>query len=270
MTVSKPSGVITLLTDFGLTDPFVGIMKGVVLERFGQARIVDLTHAIEAQAVDQAGFWLQRSFQWFPPGTVHVAVVDPGVGTAREALAVATSEYYFLAPDNGLLARVLAGDARAEVRRIDVAGLRLSATSTTFHGRDVFAPVAALLAGGRVEFGSLGPVTQPRIRPEIPVVSLANGRVEGRVVAVDRFGNLITDIDENCLAVGSGWTVVIGDARVALRHTYADVALGAGTALINSFGCVEIAVRGGRAAEVFRASIGTPVVAETASPKAVL
>jgi S-adenosyl-L-methionine hydrolase (adenosine-forming) len=161
---TKPSGVITITTDFGHQGPFVGVMKGVILTRFPDARIVDLTHEIVVHWPAEAGFWLARAFGYFPPGTVHVAVVDPGVGTSREILAVSVEDHVFLAPDNGLLAPVIARHPDAAVIRLDsqrMTRFGLHRPSATFHGRDIFAPIAAELAAGRCATSDLGPPAGP-------------------------------------------------------------------------------------------------------------
>src|SRR5688572_18397935 len=141
----KMSGVITITTDFGHQGPFVGVMKGVMLSRLPEARIVDLTHEIVVHWPAEAGFWLARAFEYFPSGSVHVAVVDPGVGTSREIIAVGAAGHVFLAPDNGLLAPLVARHPDAVIIRIDFSGLArfgIHHASATFHGRDIFAPLA--------------------------------------------------------------------------------------------------------------------------------
>src|SRR6516164_7790812 len=159
-TPAKPSGGITITTDCGHQGPCVGVMKGRILTRFPEARIVDLTHEILVHWPAEAGFWLARSFEYFPRGTVHVAVVDPGVGTARDIIAVTMRGHLLLAPDNGLLAPVLAREARATIVRVEMAQLSrwgITRISATFHGRDIFAPLAAELAAGRCAPEALGP-----------------------------------------------------------------------------------------------------------------
>src|SRR5688500_15407763 len=155
----QASGIVTVTTDFGHQGPFVGVMKGVMLSRFPAVRIVDLTHEIVVHFPAEAGFWLARSFRYFPTGTVHVAVVDPGVGTARDIVAVAAQGHVLLAPDNGLLAPIAAAHADARIIRFDsapLARLGIQRPSATFHGRDIFAPVAAELAAGRCQPEALG------------------------------------------------------------------------------------------------------------------
>ncbi|MGH8228939.1 MAG: SAM hydrolase/SAM-dependent halogenase family protein [Steroidobacteraceae bacterium] len=263
----QSSGIITLLTDFGLADPFVGVMKGAILSRFPEARIVDLTHELPVHRPTEAGFWLARSFEYFPSGTVHVAVVDPGVGTSRGILCMASRGHLLVAPDNGLLAQCGARDPHAETVQLasaGLAGIGIRQVSATFHGRDIFAPVAAELAAGRVEPEALGvcvserrgamtPTSGPRAArsgaaegPSEPVV--AAGMVSGVVVTIDHFGNLITNIDAALLQTLEEPRVFVGEQRLRLDRTYGDVAAGELLALINSFGVLEIAQGEGSAA----------------------
>lgn len=258
--MSEPrSGIVTLLTDFGLSDPFVGIMKGVILSRFRDASLIDLCHGIPPQSVVDAAFWLERSYGWFPPGTVHVAVVDPGVGSARQILAARAHGHVFLAPDNGLLATSLTGPG-TEVRAVDAGRLGLGTPSATFHGRDVFAPIAADLASGALVFTDVGPPARA-----LPCV-LAAPRVEagvvlGAVVTVDRFGNLITNLERATLEAVGARRVSIGGRDVTLRRTYTDAATGELVALINAFDVLELAVRDGSAERQLGLGRGAPVCA---------
>ena len=200
----QPSGVITLTTDFGHKDPFVGVMKGQVLRRFPAARLVDLTHEILVHWPAEAGFWLGRSFAYFPPGTVHVAVVDPGVGSSRDIAVVEAEGQLFLAPDNGLLAGVLERLVATPIlRRLDDGVLRelgIHRPSATFHGRDIFAPVAAELAAGRLRPEALGPVVGELVPGWLDEPVLADGQLSGAVVTVDHFGNLLTNLDASLVA----------------------------------------------------------------------
>ena len=193
-----PAGLITLTTDFGHEGPFVGVMKGVIWGRFPQARLVDLTHEILAHWPAEAGFWLARAHRYFPPGTVHVAVVDPGVGTSRSNLVVQADGHLFLAPDNGLLAPVVARAKEVLIVRMGAAELgRLGVhrPSATFHGRDMFAPVAAELAAGRVSARELGEVTDTLVPSWVEEPTVDPRSVAGVVITLDHFGNLITNID---------------------------------------------------------------------------
>lgn len=242
----SPNGVITLLTDFGLSDPFVGVMKGVILARFPEARLVDLCHGIAAQDVIAGAFWLERSARWFAPGTVHVAVVDPGVGSARAALAVCSGGQYFIGPDNGLLSGALAKPG-VEVRAIDLEALGLPAPSFTFHGRDVFAPAAAELAAGHVRFDALGSTFAEPIRELVPAAVASRWRVAGEVITVDHFGNLITNIEAAAIATFAEPRIAAGGAELRLVQTYSEAAEGESVAVINAFSVVELAARGGSA-----------------------
>ena len=239
--------VIALLTDFGDADPFVGIMKAVILARCPTAAIVDLTHALPSQAVGEAAFWLDRCVPWLAPGSVCLAVVDPGVGTMRRPLVIEARSMLFIGPDNGLLSPALSDDER-RIFRIDATRLGLPKPSKTFHGRDVFAPVAADLAAGRIAPRDVGPeLTDP-----VPAASrgpaVFEDRVEGRVVTVDRFGNLITNIGEEFIDATRESRIEVGSLTLAVRGTYADVASGEYVALVNAFGTIEVAKRDGDAA----------------------
>jgi S-adenosyl-L-methionine hydrolase (adenosine-forming) len=255
-------GVVTLTTDFGLKDPFVGVMKGQVLARFRDARIVDLTHDVLAHWPAEAGFWLSRSFRYFPAGTVHVAVVDPGVGSEREIAVVEAEGHAFLAPDNGLLAAV-ADIAAAPVRRRVAASalqrLKVGAPSATFHGRDIFAPLAAELASGREQPASLGPEVAELIPGWIEDPVVEPGRVSATVVTVDHFGNVITNIDGRLVQDMAHPLVRVAGRELPLRRTYSDVRPGEYLALVNSFGVLEIARAEGSAAEGLGLDRGAPV-----------
>jgi S-adenosyl-L-methionine hydrolase (adenosine-forming) len=257
MSQQPASGIITLTTDYGLRDPFVGIVTGQILARFPAARVVSLTHAVTPFMPDEAGFWLARSWREFPAGTVHVAVVDPGVGTQRELIALTAAGHIFLAPDNGLLDRVRRGVRVEHCHRLDLerlAALDIRARSHTFHGRDLLAPAAAELASGRVSPADLGPASllgallQPERTPG-----------EGSVVVVDHFGNLISDLEFAEVAALNATAVRTGAVELPLRRTYGDVPTGSPLALVNSFGLVELAVNGGSAAQVLGAGRGTPL-----------
>jgi S-adenosylmethionine hydrolase len=259
MTQYKANGIITLLTDFGYRDPFVGVMKGVILTRFPQAVIVDLTHCIDAQDIAQGSFWLEKSFGWFPPGTVHVAVVDPAVGTSRAAVVVEAGGHCFVGPDNGLLAPAADTAGEATVREIDMARLGIPKPGDTFHGRDVFAPVSSLLASGGTDPESVGPPRSGLIDSPLPRVQRTLTGVLGSVVAIDHFGNLITNLDENLLKTGRTVDVCIMGKSLPLRRTFAEAERGEWLALVGSFGTVELAVREGHAASVLGVRPGTPV-----------
>ena len=267
-----------MTTDFGLEDAYVGMMKGVILSINPEARIVDLSHSIQPQDIAQASFVLGKSYKFFPQGTVHVAVVDPGVGGGRRAVILRASRYFFVAPDNGVLSHVLAEAGGKE----DGCGHRglgwggeavslsnpdywLTPPSATFHGRDIFAPVAAHLSLG-VPLDRFGesisslvslPISKPRLEGE--------GTLVGHVVHIDHFGNLITDIEPGDLSHQDPVIEVCGRRIEGLSPYYE--AGGELLALIGSVGTLEIAVRNGSAARVLGAGIGAEVKATWPYPE---
>ena len=256
------SGVITITTDFGHQGPFVGVMKGRILTRFPAARIVDLTHEIVVHWPAEAGFWLARAYAYFPEGTVHVAVVDPGVGTARSIVALRAGGHYFLAPDNGLLAPVLgrAGDpVIVRVGTAELAHLGIQRPSATFHGRDIFAPLAAELAAGRVRLEDLGEPVSSLVPSWVDDPTVETRSVSGVVITIDHFGNLISNIDATLIERFRLPLVHAGNHSFPLLRTYGDTRPGEYLALVNSFGVVEIARAEQSAAEGLGLSRGAPV-----------
>src|SRR5436190_9747856 len=235
----RPSGIVTLLTDYGWSDPYVGIVKGALLRASAKLVVVDVTHDVPPHDIATGAFLAGATIGRFPAGTVHIAVVDPGVGTARRLIAVAAHGCYWLAPDNGLLSHVLAAGTAVDVRAIDDEHLGLRAESRTFHGRDLLAPAAAWLAGGRYGFSALGP------RIDDPVTLRSDG-AGLRVVYVDRFGNLVTNVDAHPFADARG--VRIAGRTVPVHGTYGDAPPGGLLAYVGSFGLVELGKNGGRAA----------------------
>lgn len=264
--------IITLITDFGHKGPFVGVMKGVILSRHPAARIVDITHEIPAHWPIEAGFWLARSYRYFPAGTVHVAVVDPGVGTARSIIAAEHGGHVFLAPDNGLLAPVLAAPAvpgsTTRCHRLAEdwrARQNWPGPSSTFHGRDIFAPLAAELAAGRVAVADIGPRADDLVPSLLDDPVVGENEVRGTVVAIDNFGNLITNIDGALLAGFRKAEVLTAGHRLPVRRTYGDCRPGQFLALVNSFGVLEIARAEGSAAESLGIGRGAPVTVANAT-----
>jgi len=256
--------LITLTTDFGLEDTYVGVMKGVILGINPAATIVDVCHAIPPQDVRAAAFLLHTSWRYFPPDTIHVVVVDPGVGSQRRAIAVDVGAATFVAPDNGVLSYVLAEAAAKNTQAVHLINQRywLSQLSATFHGRDIFAPVAAHLSLGvpLADMGELLPigelVTFPLPCPE----RHDDGAWVGHVVYVDHFGNLVTDLEAEVIGDTQAVVIKVGGRRiVGVRHTYADGTPGEPMALIGSSGRLEIAVPGGHAARWLKAQIGDQV-----------
>ena len=258
----QPSGVITITTDFGHKGPFVGVMKGVIIQRFHDAKIIDLSHEIPAQWPPEAGFWVSRCYPYFPPGTVHLAIVDPGVGTERDILLVEHDHHYFIAPDNGLLARLLDSAEDAAVFKLDMDALgRLDIVlpSNTFHGRDIFAPVAAALAAGDTTPVCIATATDTWTPAWIDEPEVSARKISGSIVAVDAFGNLISNIDADMIAGFATPIVSIAGHDLTLQTTYGRVQPGEYLALINSFGVLEIAKAESSAAEGLGTERGAPV-----------
>jgi len=230
--------IVTLLTDFGTADGYVAEMKGVILSGAPGTDVVDLSHDIPPQDVHAARLAVARYWHRFPPGTIHLAVVDPGVGTERAALVVASDERFLVGPDNGVLSPALL--------RPGAVALTLNVpkvTSPTFHGRDVFAPTAAALARGE-PFDLLGTLqTSPLVLRTPEPVREVDGGIRGEVIAIDRFGNAVTNI-----VVRQPGTVTVGTHEVPLKRTYGDVVTGLPVALVGSSGLLEVAVRDGSAA----------------------
>jgi len=268
----RANGLITLTTDFGLREPFVGIMKGMMLARASQLRFIDMAHDVSAFQPVEAGFWLAGALRYFPSGTVHVAVVDPGVGTPRALLAAMANDQVLLAPDNGLLAPLAVRRKIDQIIRIDLARLvqfGVSDVSATFHGRDVFAPLAAAIASGRCDPGDLGEQVDSLDLSGWPATTTrADGGVAGVVVAVDRFGNLISNIEATTVVALATPTVHIGGLRLPLRRTYGDAAPGDYLGLINSFEVLEVARSRGNAAAGLNLAVGAPISAVPSLPGA--
>ncbi len=240
--------IITLLSDFGLQDVYVGVMKGVIAQVNPTLTIVDLTHQIPPQNLAAARFNLINAYPYFPAGTVHVAVVDPGVGSHRRAIAIQLSQGFLVGPDNGLFSGVLEQyPVMAAVELSNSDYWRTINPSTTFHGRDIFASVGAHLASG-LPIESLGEVIDPNtlVRLDIPTKTLTDDGIIGSIQYVDHFGNLITNIP-GAEVDGKTWSVKISDRIIPHTQTYSNCPLGEFVALIGSHGWVEIAVNGGSA-----------------------
>jgi S-adenosylmethionine hydrolase len=254
--------LITLLTDFGGDGPYAGAVRGVLHARCTDVVVVDISHDVPAHDVLTGAYLLAAAAPWFPPGTVHLAVVDPGVGTPRRAIAVAAGRHFFVGPDNGLFTLVQGDDA--EAREIDVARLALPQVSSTFHGRDVFAPVAAALASG-LPFAEVGPRAPAPTKLDLGV-RFDGGALVGRVLHVDRFGNVTTNVTAADLTrfreERGGDTIDLEDARwrpTPIVPTYADGPAGRPFLLWGSAGWLEIALCRGPAAALLGLRVGDPV-----------
>lgn len=266
-----PNPIVTFTSDFGLHDWFVGVVHGVVYELCPDARLVDITHTIAPGDVSAAAFVLEASAHDFPAGTVHLAVVDPGVGTERLALAIAARGQFFVGPDNGILDWALA-DSGARAYLLQNDRFFRKPVSRTFHGRDVFAPVAAHLACGTA-IGEFGPRVERPMRLAAQRPRSVDDRVEGRVAYIDRFGNALTNVGADTIAEAfpgvSGTTLsveIVGRHIRGITQSYGDAKIGTLVALIGSSGRLEVAEVGGHGASRFGFGRGDPVIVSTGVP----
>ena len=259
---------IAMMTDFGLSDGYVGAMKGVILDILPWVQVVDVTHEIAPQNVRQAAFVLQMVAPFFPKATVFLVVVDPGVGTRRRAIAVFTDRGVFVGPDNGVFSWIFQHRKVYEIRELANPSYMRAQVSATFHGRDIFAPFAAHIAAG-VPASSIGPVIHDPVSIDLPEPQAhADGHIVGEVIHIDAFGNLITNIREEHLAEGKSWRFEIaGESIDDFCRAYGFAQEGQLVALIGSLGYLEIAVRNGHAARRLNGRLGMPVIAKIVSHK---
>jgi len=256
--------VITLTTDFGTKDGFVGQMKGVVLKINPQAILIDVTHDIAPFSVLEGALVLRGVSRYFAGDTIHLGVVDPGVGSARRDTVVRAGNQFFVGPDNGLFSLVISSFETWEAREIRNTEYCLDNPHPTFHGRDVFAPVAAHLSAGK-DLETVGPVVNDPVMLSIPSPRISGGTVEGEVIYIDRFGNLSTNIDAGMLNRAVS-TVHVGNTTInGLSRFFSEVADGGALALINSFGFLEIAVNRGDASQELGIRCGVSVTVELSS-----
>jgi S-adenosylmethionine hydrolase len=260
--VPAANPLITLLTDFGDRDWFVASMKGAILSTHPDARIVDLSHQIAPHRVDEAAYFLKSCYREFPEGTIHVVVVDPGVGSARRAIAVKSARYFFLGPDNGVLTHIFHDEQPLEVREIDQQKFRHGSPGRTFDGRDLFAPAAARLAKHE-PFDSHGPVIEDYRRHSIAQPRWERTALVGEIVYVDRFGNLISNLTSQHLEAGPStttrrqWSVRIGDRIIEdLVDSYSSGLTEQPCALINSDGRLEIFLKEASASDLLHVGKG--------------
>ena len=240
------SSLITLTTDFGTRDGYVAQMKGVILGINPEARPIDVTHDIESFDILGAALVLKGLSEYFPVGTIHVAVVDPGVGSHRRGIVMRLDERCCVGPDNGLFSLVFERSHSRDVREIGNPKLLAPDPHPTFHGRDVFAPVAAHLSLG-VALDSVGPTVEDPVMLSIPMPAQAENGIEGEVIYVDRFGNLTTNIEGRALSRPVDYVRIAGRKIKGIRRFFSEVPAGSPVALINSFGFLEIAVNLGNA-----------------------
>jgi S-adenosyl-L-methionine hydrolase (adenosine-forming) len=260
--------LVTLITDFGLSDEYVGVLKGVILSHNADIRIVDISHLVPAQDIQTASHLLARSYIFFPPRTVHLVIVDPGVGSDRPLLAIYSDSHYFVGPDNGTFTPIMKAAKSLSIHRITESDLFLHRVSNTFHGRDIMAPVAAQLATG-LDICRVG----ARVTPEECLLSgpgscsVIDGVLHGEITHVDKFGNLCTNISRNEVERFSGGKSIKiqigGDGRFSvdtLCPSYASQTKGALLALYDSHDFLEIAENMGNASQRLRAPIGCRIL----------
>ena len=266
MRLTSASPIISLLTDFGLKDPYAAEMKAIILNLCPNARIIDISHLIEKFNVCMSAFILASASPYFPKGTIHVEVVDPAVGTKRRALLVETEEAYYIGPDNGVLMLAAKKQKIKHVYGITNKQYMLPKVSQTFHGRDIFAPAAAHLAEG-CRPDTFGPEIKDYLVPKFAQPRLSQGELTGEMLHIDDFGNIITNISKNHLekigvTEGSRLRIKLGKKVACIRFgsTYGEVKAKTALALIGNHDFLEIAVNQGNASEWFNSKIGTNVI----------
>ncbi|MFO7891702.1 MAG: SAM-dependent chlorinase/fluorinase [bacterium] len=260
--------MITLLTDFGISDFYVGSMKGVILTINPDIQIVDISHAVSPQNIEEGAFILKQVYHYFPQGTIHVVVIDPGVGSARRIIVLDTQEYIFLAPDNGVLKYIFDDYTDYRVIEVNNSMYYLNNVSTTFHGRDIFAPIAAHLSLG-VDIADLGEEISNYIKPEIIKPVKKGNKITGQVMYIDSFGNCITNISSELLESKKEIQIQIKNLVLwEIKSNYSEVSKGEVLALFGSSGMLEISVNEGNAQEQYAFRVGDRVVVEGARKKA--
>jgi len=257
--------IVTLTTDFGINDHFVGTMKGVILNIAPEAEIVDINHAVQAFDVLDGALTIAQSYSYFPVGTIHVVVVDPGVGTARRPIILSTERQYFVAPDNGVLSLIYSREERVRVRHVTGEHYFLQPVSNTFHARDIFAPVAGWLAKG-VDSAKFGDEISDYIRFNAPKPKPVDGNtLRGVILKVDRFGNLVTnftpqDVPAIFGATPPSFKIVVGKSEVTEIHAnYAEGAPNTVFGILGSMGYLEIAANRAAAAQIVGVGKGSEV-----------
>ena len=254
--------IITLLTDFGLKDPYVASMKGVILSINPQCTLVDITHQVNSHDTKEGAFILAQAYSNFPKGTIHLSVVDPGVGSPRKPILLVTKDYFFVGPDNGLFTIALKAEKVEQAVLLTNQKLFLSEVSSTFHGRDIFAPVAAYLSLG-VKPESFGPSIKSWHEISFPDPAMKQGKLIGEIVHVDAFGNLVCNIDRKSLlqfSKGRPFVIKIGRRTVrGLKKGYWEGRKDEPMALIGSGGFLEISIREGNAQRLLKVKRGDKI-----------
>ena len=255
------SKIITLTTDFGYQDAYVGSMKGVILEICPEVEIVDLCHSVSPQDVPHGAFLLHTGYSYFPANTIHVVVVDPGVGSERRAIAVKTAKYIFIAPDNGLLSYIYRDNKVESVRSIENKLLFRDTVSNTFHGRDIFAPVAAHVARG-IPFEEIGPLIENPVKLLLPAPVLSDDQIIAHITCIDQFGNLITDITRvywEKQVKGRRFFILCGKRIEKINRSYSESLAGEILAIFNSSDYLEISANRGNASELLNLRRGAEI-----------
>jgi len=260
-----PTPIITLTTDFGLNDHFVGVMKGVILEILPDVQLIDINHSVQAFDVLDGALTISQAYSYFPSGTVHMVIVDPGVGTARRPIVLATDRHFFVAPDNGVLSLIYDREERFSVRHITAEHYFLQPPSHTFHARDIFAPIAAYLAKG-LDPQRFGDEITDYVRFAAPRPKPTDERtLRGVILKVDRFGNLITNITPQDIPMlfektPRPFKIAIGKGQVnRICANYAEGSPGEAFAILGSMGYLEIAANRGSAYQLLGAGKGSEV-----------
>ena len=261
---------ITFTTDFGMSDHFVGVMKGVVYNINPRARVVDISHEVASYDLLDGALTIAQAYSYFPPETIHVVVVDPGVGSARRPILARSEKYFFVAPDNGVLSLAIEREHRVSVRHITAENYFLHPVSQTFHGRDVFAAVAGWLSTG-LESSNFGREISDYMCLSLPAPKAIKNGIQGVVLKVDKFGNLITniapqDLPQLFVPHPPRFRIVVGKHEVTrMRNSYAEGPAGEPFAILGSMGFLEIALNQGSAARTLEAGKGTEVVVSSSA-----
>jgi S-adenosyl-L-methionine hydrolase (adenosine-forming) len=256
--MANSAPIITLLTDFGLRDHFVAAMKGVMLSVNPDIKFVDISNLVPPQDIFTGAFTLSKAWSYFPPGTIHLAIIDPGVGAARKALVVSAGAHYFVAPDNGILTYVFDEHPSFEAYEITADHYYRKPVSATFHGRDVFAPIAAWISRG-IPLHQLGVELRDPFRLQLPALQrVKDTLIQGQILAVDQFGNLITNLKPS--DVPRPFKILAGHREItSVRKTYSEGAPGEVFVVPGSTGYLEIAVKDGSASSVLNIKTGSPI-----------
>ncbi len=263
--MTRPARIVTLLTDFGLKDHYVAAMKGIMLSLNPEVSFIDISHGILPQDIQSGAFTLGQAYPWFPPGTVHLAVVDPGVGTERKAIVVSAAAQYFVAPDNGMLTYVFQREESWTAREVTAEHYLRKPVSPTFHGRDIFAPVAAWLTRD-IPLHQFGPELANPVQLRIPQLTrVRDSLIQAAILAVDGFGNLVTNLKpEDLPAYGipgaQRCRILAGQQEITrFGRTFADGGPGEVLVLPGSSGYLEIVVRNGSAASSLHLGAGAQI-----------